>query len=108
MDSNKDIVCMYVADECNEYYKVFDSSLGYHGFSHIAYSGKSCGFDKVIKIDGDTMAMCYLQYNEFRCTIRTHSTDYSVKINVDITWIMGYCNVNSNQVDTSFFATNKL
>lgn len=107
MQSNKDIVCMYVANKCNEYYKVFDSSLGYHNFGHIGYSGIACGFDKIIKIDGDTMAMCFLQNNEFNCTIRTHYTDYSVAINVDSTWIMGYCNVNSNQVDTSFFATNK-
>ena len=103
MQSNKDIVCMYVANKCNEYYKVFDSSLGYHSFGHIGYSGIACGFDKIIKIDGDTMAMCFLQNNEFNCTIRTHYTDYSVAINVDSTWIMGYCNVNSNQVDTSFF-----
>lgn len=39
MQSNKDIVCMYVADKCNEYYKVFDSSLGYHSFGKIGYSG---------------------------------------------------------------------
>ena len=59
MNSNNAIVCMYVSYGCREVYWVLDSSLNpkTETATEIVYNSSGCGFDKIIKLDNELMAM---------------------------------------------------
>lgn len=109
MDSNGDIICLYVKTNCDEYYKILNSSLGYIKEFYLAHANL-CGFDKIIKLGPDLMSMCYLSNNKLYCTVRSHSgstVDTTVDTVVSDVSLMDYCTIDTKKVDVSYFSNDK-
>ena len=105
--NNNDLVCQYISYKCKEEYKVFDSDYTFKNGNGI-WDSKDCGFDKVIKLDGEYLAFSFLMGSTFKVRVYEHFSDGTIapKFN-ELVDIMSDCEVNTIKTDISHFSGNK-
>ena len=105
MDNN-DLVCQYITYKCRENYKTFDKNYNNVQTQEI-WESNQCGFDKVIKLDGDYVAFSFLMDGVLKVRVYYHYPSTNTLEPKQVHDTMSSCEINTLKVDISTFSGNK-
>lgn len=101
------VICQYVKKDCQEFLKVFISSLNYKYEKSITGMSLGCGFDKLLYLGTDQIVATFFESYTLYFKTFKYSNDHLAE-EIGQTKIISNCVVDTLKIDTSVFSNTNI